>query len=150
MRPKKNTSPSPPKPAPLPLLPVPDLHLGTTPPTWGRGKKVGKMAASLNYLLIVLSGLLVGFFSLTRILEILRRLDWWWTSLIFPEGRMACPFQNTGHQTSAHCPGYCPWKCSGFLWMCLRFFIIVLCILLVLLGLLFPTENGSIILGKLQ
>nr|WGL40898.1 large S protein [Parrot hepatitis B virus] len=109
-----------------------------------------KMASTFGGILLGLIGLLVGFFLLIKILEILRKLDLWWTSLSFPKDKMLCGFQNTGAQTSPHYVGSCPWGCTGFLWTCLRLFIIFLLILLVVAGLLFLTENMSTILGKLQ
>lgn len=75
------------------------------------GGKVKKMSDTLGQILLVLIGLLAGFFLLTKILEILKRLDWWWTSLSFPKGDMLCAFQSTGHPTTMHLHGSCPWTC---------------------------------------
>lgn len=109
-----------------------------------------KMSTTFGGILLGLIGLLVGFFLLTRILETLRKLDLWWTSLSFPKDKMLCSFQSIGAQTSPHYVGSCPWGCTGFLWTYLRLFIIFLLILLVVAGLLYLTENLSTILGKLQ
>nr|AFY97708.1 large S protein [Parrot hepatitis B virus] len=109
-----------------------------------------KMNTTFGGILLGLIGLLVGFFLSIKILEILRKLDSWWISLSSPKERMLCAFQNTGAQTSPHYVGSCPWGCIGFLWTCLRLFIIFLLILLVGAGLLYLTENMSTILGKLQ
>nr|AAS59860.1 preS/S protein [Heron hepatitis B virus] len=122
----------------VPILKVPKLP----------NKK--KMGATFGGILAGLIGLLVGFFLLTKILEILRKLDWWWISLSSPKEKMLCAFQNTGAQTSAHYVGSCPWGCPGFLWTYLRLFIIFLLLLLVAAGLLFLTENKSTIFEKLQ
>ncbi|AEW50172.1 unnamed protein product [Parrot hepatitis B virus] len=110
------------------------------------------MSTTFGGILLGLIGLLVGFFLLIKILETLRKLDLWWTSLSFPKDKMLCGFQSIGAQTSPHYvgSGSCPWGCTGFLWTCLRLFIIFLLILLVVAGLLYLTENLSTILGKLQ
>nr|UWU44116.1 S protein [Duck hepatitis B virus] len=108
------------------------------------------MSGTFGGILAGLIGLLVSFFLLIKILEILRRLDWWWISLSSPKGKMQCAFQDTGAQTSPHYVGSCPWGCPGFLWTYLRLFIIFLLILLVAAGLLYLTDNGSTILGKLR
>ncbi|AAR89948.1 S protein [Sheldgoose hepatitis B virus] len=108
------------------------------------------MSGSFEGILAGLIGLLVSFFLLIKILEILRRLDWWWISLSSPKGKMQCAFQDTGAQISPHYVGSCPWGCPGFLWTYLRLFIIFLLILLVAAGLLYLTDNGSTIFGKLQ
>nr|AFY97728.1 large S protein [Parrot hepatitis B virus] len=109
-----------------------------------------KMSTTFGGILLGLIGLLVGFFLLIKILETLRKLDSWWTSLSSPKDKMLCGFQSIGAQTSPHYVGSCPWGCTGFLWTCLRLFIIFLLILLVVAGLLYLTENLSTILGKLQ
>ncbi|ASG92658.1 S protein [Tinamou hepatitis B virus] len=106
--------------------------------------------SSFGQILAGLIGLLVAFFLLTKILEILRNLDLWWISLSSPKGRTHCAFQDTGAQISPHYAGSCPLGCPGFLWTCLRLFIIFLLVLLAAAGLLFLTENLSTILGKLQ
>nr|AAR89943.1 S protein [Sheldgoose hepatitis B virus] len=108
------------------------------------------MSGSFEGILAGLIGLLVSFFLLIKILEILRKLDWWWISLSSPKEKMQCAFQDTGAQTYPHYVGSCPWGCPGFLWTYLRLFIIFLLILLVVAGLLYLTDNGSTILGKLQ
>nr|CAC80819.1 preS/surface antigen [Stork hepatitis B virus] len=125
----------------------PDVPILKLPQLPKYKKKVG---ASFGGILAGLIGLLVGFFLLTKILEILRKLDWWWISLSSPKEKMLCAFQSTGHQTSPHYVGSCPWGCPGFLWTYLRLSIIFLLILLVAAGLLFLTENKSIIFEKLQ
>nr|AAD21997.1 preS antigen [Snow goose hepatitis B virus] len=112
--------------------------------------KKKKMSGTFGGILAGLIGLLVSFFLLINILEILRKLDWWWISLSSPKGKMQCAFQDTGAQISPHYVGSCPWGCPGFLWTYLRLFIIFLLILLVAAGLLYLTDNGSTILGKLQ
>nr|AAA45746.1 surface protein [Duck hepatitis B virus] len=129
---------------PLYQNPEPAVPVIKTPPL----KK--KMSGTFGGILAGLIGLLVSFFLLIKILEILRKLDWWWISLSSPKGKMQCAFQDTGAQISPHYAGSCPWGCPGFLWTYLRLFIIFLLILLVAAGLLYLTDNGSTILGKLQ
>nr|AVH78225.1 E2/small surface fusion protein [synthetic construct] len=128
------------------------LFDGTSPLTEEMGDDFGfgLMSGTFGGILAGLIGLLVSFFLLIKILEILRRLDWWWISLSSPKGKMQCAFQDTGAQISPHYVGSCPWGCPGFLWTYLRLFIIFLLILLVAAGLLYLTDNGSTILGKLQ
>ncbi|AAA45749.1 surface protein [Ross's goose hepatitis B virus] len=122
----------------------PDIPVIKTP------KVPKKMSSTFGGILAGLIGLLVGFFLLIKILEILRRLDWWWISLSSPKGNMQCAFQNTGAQISPHYVGSCPWGCPGFLWTYLRLFIIFLLILHVAAGLLYLTDNMSTIFAKLQ
>ncbi|CAA42771.1 pre-S protein [Duck hepatitis B virus] len=130
---------------PLYQNPEPAVPVIKTPPL-----KKKKMPGTFGGILAGLIGLLVSFFLLIKILEILRRLDWWWISLSSPKGKMQCAFQDTGAQISQHYVGSCPWGCPGFLWTYLRLFIIFLLILLVAAGLLYLTDNMSIILEKLQ
>nr|QWY26514.1 MAG: S protein [Hepatitis B virus] len=78
-------------------------------------------------------GLLGVFFWWTKVLEILARLDLWWTSLSFLGGPTRCNGQASLPQTYGHCLSYCPRECPGYPWMCLRRFIIFLLILLLLL-----------------
>lgn len=88
-----------------PLVPqdlqAPDLNLGPPLPVRPKGGRRGSRIQAfgmsvLSNLLIVLSVAQVMFFLLTKTREILRKLDWWWTSLNFPEERTHRPFQNTG------------------------------------------------------
>lgn len=64
--------------------------------------KVKKVSDILGQILLVLIGLLSGFFLLIKILEILKRLNWWWTPLSFPKGDTLSAFQSTGHPTTMH------------------------------------------------
>nr|ALM26123.1 HBsAg [Hepatitis B virus] len=74
-----------------------------------------------------------GFFLLTKILTIPQSLDSWWTSLNFLGGTPVCLGQNSQSQISSHSLTCCPPICPGYRWMCLRRFIIFLCILLLCL-----------------
>nr|QFU28047.1 large surface protein [Hepatitis B virus] len=74
-----------------------------------------------------------GFFLLTKILTIPQSLDSWWTSLNFLGEIPVCRGQNSQSQISSHSPTCCPPICPGYRWMCLRRFIIFLCILLLCL-----------------
>nr|WPV62063.1 MAG: surface protein [Long-fingered bat hepatitis B virus] len=88
------------------------------------------MGITTSGFLVPLAGLQVGCFLLTKILEIGKSLDWWWTSLSFPGGIPVCIGQNSQSQTSSHSPTSCPPTCTGFRWMWLRRFIIYLLVLL--------------------
>ena len=70
--------------------------------------KVKMMSDILDQILLVLTA---KFCLLTKILEILKRLNWWWTSLSFPKGDALCAFQSTGHPATIHLHRSCPWTC---------------------------------------
>nr|CAD29589.1 preS/surface protein [Crane hepatitis B virus] len=159
-RPKETTTSPPPPPKPIWELKPGDPLLGTQPLYQKQEPAIPviktpkvpkkKMSSTFGGILAGLIGLLVGFFLLIKILEILRKLDWWWISLSFPKERMQCTFHDTGAQISPHYVGSCPRGCPGFLWTYLRLFIIFLLILLVAAGLLYLTDNMSTIFAKLQ
>lgn len=78
-------------------------------PTPSAGKV--KISDTLGQILLVLIGLLAGFFLLTKTLKIVKRLNWRWTSLIFPKGDTLCASQSTGDPATMHLHGSCPWTC---------------------------------------
>nr|AGO67311.1 middle S protein [Hepatitis B virus] len=97
------------------------------------GDPVPNMENIASGLLGPLLVLQAGFFLLTKILTIPQSLDSWWTSLNFLGGTPVCLGQNSQSQISSHSPTCCPPICPGYRWMCLRRFIIFLCILLLCL-----------------
>nr|QWY26511.1 MAG: S protein [Hepatitis B virus] len=91
-----------------------------------------------------LGALPVVFFLWTKIQETMQRLDWWWTSLSSPACLTGSNGQSLQLPISPHSPTDCPGHCPGYRWMCLRRFIIFLCILLLLgiLSLAFLDSQG--------
>lgn len=86
---------------------VGEPHPVPTPPAG----EVKKMSDALGQMLLVLIGLLAGFFLLTKTLKIVKRLNWRWTSLSFPKGDVLCASQSTGHPATMHLHRSCPWMC---------------------------------------
>nr|QWY26508.1 MAG: S protein [Hepatitis B virus] len=96
---------------------------------------------SLELLVAFLAALLVVCFLLIKILTTLRIVDSSLISLSSP-GHQTCPFPNTGFQTSTHLKVDCPYACRGFLWICLRRFIIFLCLLVLVIIFWYLTAIG--------